>query len=871
MITACSPEQPLVLAERLPGYYVTLNPVRTDLLARAVNRVIRFAKHTTNDSDILSRRWFALDFDPVRPSGISATDAEHEAALDRMQQCKDWLRTQGWPDPVLADSGNGGHLLYRIDIPNDTASTELVKGCLQPLGLLFTDDQVIVDLSTYNASRIWKVYGTLAAKGDSTSDRPHRLAKLLQAPSRIEVVSFNLLAQLAAMVPTAPKEQSTKGSFDLAAWISHHQIPVIAEAPWSGGCKWIVNPCPWNPEHTNRSAFIVQLANGAIAAGCHHASCAGNDWAALRALFDSGQKLAPDATDSHGQPGQLPEQERITQVKRLLRFGAEAELFHTPAGDPFASIPVNGHVENWPLKSKRFRQWLHRRYYQETQGAPKNQALQEAIGVFESKANFEASECPVFTRLAAQDGRIYLDLGNDTWEAVEIDLDGWRVLSDVPVKFRRARGMSSLPDPVRSASCINKLRRFVNIANEQDWMLLVAWLIAAFRPHGPYPILVLHGEQGSAKSTTSRVLRGLLDPNTAPLRGEPRDQRDVMIAASNGWVISFDNLSRIPHWLSDTLCRLATGGGFSTRELYTDSEEALFDAQRPLILNGIEELGTRGDLLDRALILYLPSIPEHKRESESKFWSDFEAARPTLLGGLLDVVSGALARLPNIQLPKKPRLADFAVWVTAAEPLLGWSEGAFMDAYVQNQSATNDLALEASPIAAAIQALVRDGEIEATATDLLQTLQRYAGENAGSQRSWPANGQGLSNALRRLAPNLRKSGIEVSFSRGPNRSRRRLITVRNIASTSSASSEEANLSTVYRTQMDTNVGRLDEAGHISVRQDCSETQDLNRTLDGVDDADARMHKSEPVPVVTAIVGQGHLGQQIRTCRIEGEL
>ena len=198
------------LSGKAPGVYVTLNPVRTDLLARAVNRVIRFAKNTTSDSDILSRRWFALDFDPVRPSGISATDAEHEAALDRMQQCKDWLRTQGWPDPVLADSGNGGHLLYRIDLPNDAASTDLVKRCLQALGLLFSDDQVIVDLSTYNASRIWKVYGTLAAKGDNTPDRPHRLAKLLEVPSRIEVVSPELLAQLAAMVPTAPKEHSTK-------------------------------------------------------------------------------------------------------------------------------------------------------------------------------------------------------------------------------------------------------------------------------------------------------------------------------------------------------------------------------------------------------------------------------------------------------------------------------------------------------------------------------------------------------------------------------------------------------------------------------------------------------------------------------------
>jgi hypothetical protein len=620
------------LSGRVPGVYVTLNPVRADLLARAANRTVPYAKKTTGDSDIVSRRWLLIDFDAVRPSGISATDVEHEAALEGARLCRDWLRSQGWPEPILADSGNGGHLLYRLDLANEPTNTELMKHCLQALGLRFTDSRVIVDLSTYNASRIWKVYGTVAAKGDNTPDRPHRVAKLLNVPSLIEVVSPELLAQLAAMLPTTPQKQNTKGSFNLAAWISQYQIPAVSDAPWNGGHKWILNPCPWNPEHTNRSAFVVQLANGAIAAGCLHASCAGKDWAALRALFDSDEKSAGDADsyqDSH--PGQLREQEKLTQVKRLLSLGSEARLFHTPSGDLFASIPVNGHVENWPLKSRRFRHWLLGRYYAETQGAPKNQALQEAIGIFESKANFEGSEHPVFTRLAERDGKIYIDLGNDAWEAVEIDSSGWRVISDVPVKFRRARGMAPLPYPVRNGSGVSELRRFVNVASEQDWILLVAWLVAAFRPAGPYPVLVLHGEQGSAKSTTARLLRSLLDPNTAPLRGEPRDLRDVMIAATNAWVLSYDNLSRIPGWLSDAFCRLATGGGFATRELYTDSEEMLFDAQRPLILNGIEELANRGDLLDRSLILYLPSIPEEQREAETKFWGDVEAARPTIL------------------------------------------------------------------------------------------------------------------------------------------------------------------------------------------------------------------------------------------------
>jgi hypothetical protein len=596
------------LSGKVPGVYVTLNPVRRELLARRVNRVLPFAKNTTSDSDILSRRWLPIDFDPLRPAGVSATEAEHDAALSRAVLCADWLSGKGWPAPLCADSGNGAHLLYRLDIPNDPASTELVKRCLQALGFQFDDDQVIVDPATYNASRIWKVYGTLAAKGDNTPDRPHRLAKLLDVPACIEVVSCEFLEQLAAILPASPKRQSANSSFDLPTWISQSQLSVASESPWNGGHKWILNPCPWNPEHTNKSAYIVRFASGGIAAGCHHASCADNDWKALRGLVDSNEKAtaSEDNRQEEHQAGQFRKQEKLTQAKRLLLLGADAELFHTPGDELFASIVVGEHVENWPLRSKQFRQWLQRRYFLDTQSAPKSQALQEAIGIFESRARFEGPECPVFTRLAEKDGKIYLDLGNEAWEVVEIDRHGWCVRSDVPVKFRTARGMSQLAYPTRGAGGVSELRRFVNVGNDQDWMLLVAWLVAGFRPHGPYPILVLHGEQGSAKSTTSRVLRALLDPNTAPLRGEPRNLHDVMIAASNGWVISFDNLSRIPHWLSDALCRLATGGGFSTRELYTDSDEVLFDAQRPLILNGIEELANRGDLLDRSVILYLP-------------------------------------------------------------------------------------------------------------------------------------------------------------------------------------------------------------------------------------------------------------------------
>ncbi|HLA81363.1 MAG TPA: hypothetical protein VJP78_07080 [Thermoleophilia bacterium] len=190
-------------SDQAPGVYVTLNPVLPDLLARTSNRAKGWAENTTTDSQIVRRRWLPLDFDAVRPSGISSTDAQHEAALERARECQDWLVGLGFsPDSlVLADSGNGAHLLVRLDLPNDDESTALVNRCLKAADLYLSDDTVKVDCGVGNAARIWKVYGTLAAKGDNVPDRPHRLAALLEFPKRQKVAPHELLERLAARAP----------------------------------------------------------------------------------------------------------------------------------------------------------------------------------------------------------------------------------------------------------------------------------------------------------------------------------------------------------------------------------------------------------------------------------------------------------------------------------------------------------------------------------------------------------------------------------------------------------------------------------------------------------------------------------------------
>jgi len=480
-----------------------------------------------------------------------------------------------------------------------------------------------------------------------------------------------------------------------------------------------------------------------------------------------------------------------TQAQHLVDLAMTqcTALFHTPDGEAYASLPVAGHTETWPLRVKGFRRWLARLFYDAMDKVPGAQALHDALTVLEGEAQYKGAEHPVFTRLAAQGDVIYLDLGNPQWQAVEVTAQGWRVLDQVPVQFRRARGMLPLPVPTTGGS-LALLRDFLNLGSDEDWYLLVAWLLAALRPSGPYPVLVLYGEQGSAKSTQVRVLRSLLDPNAAALRTTPRDERDLVIAATNSWCIALDNLSHLQDWLSDALCRLATGSGFATRELYSNDEEAIFQVQRPIVLNGIEELATRADLLDRAIVLYLPRIPENKRQEEATFWARFEQERPAILGALLDIVSQGMQALPTVQLARLPRMADFAKWSCATAPACGWTAEDFLQAYSRVREASHVLTLEASPVGMLLWAFIKQEPQETwegTASALLAALEQFAAggpigpgkvrppDPVTKQKTWPKNGRAMSNALRRLAPTLRTVGVDVVFDRESGGSRQRTI------------------------------------------------------------------------------------------------
>lgn len=453
-----------------------------------------------------------------------------------------------------------------------------------------------------------------------------------------------------------------------------------------------------------------------------------------------------------------PEEPR-TQAQTLIELAGECTLFHTRDGEAYATVPVDGHSETHRLRSKTFRTWLNGRFYAKEQKPPGSQAMQDALGVLEAKAIFEGPEREVFIRVAGYDGAIYVDLCNDKWEAVRITRDKWEIVTDSPVAFRRTRAMLPLPRPERPGN-LALLKEHI-VKDDDSVALLCAWLVQSFRPKGPYPLLAWIGEQGTGKSTRTRQVRSLVDPSSVPVRSQPRTEQDLILGADNGWILAFDNLSGVAPWLSDALCRLSTGGGFGTRELYSDREEVLFFALRAVLLNGIEDLTTRPDLADRTVTIALQPIPPDKRRPEREINEAFERDRPMILAGIFDAVCTALANIDSVQLESLPRMADFAQWAVAAEPAFPVPKGTFLKAYEGNRQEAVEAAIESDTVASAVRTLLQDEpRWEGTMGELLDALRPCLPNPDKPPRDFPRSARKLSGHLKRLAPSLRAIGIE---------------------------------------------------------------------------------------------------------------
>jgi len=449
---------------------------------------------------------------------------------------------------------------------------------------------------------------------------------------------------------------------------------------------------------------------------------------------------------------------------RLIRFfHTEGHaLFRTSDGSGYASVHFDGRQEALKIQSPAFKQWLAGLYYAKTKQGLGQEAVNAAVAALNAEAvHGTPGTQEVHVRVASAAGAIYLDLGNEDGDVVEVTKGGWRLVKSPPVHFRRPKGLKSLPKPERGGS-VEELFSIFEVPSASDRRLLIAWMLACLRPTGPYPVLELQGEQGSGKSTLMRLIRDVVDPGAAPVRSAPHSERDLSLAAYNNRCVAFDNLSALPQWLSDAICRMSTGGAHATRENYSDLDEIIVDVQGPVMMTGIERLTASADLLDRTISIELPNIPDHKRRRESEMRAKFEKARPRILGALL---TGTVAALRNQSRSKREnltRMADFESWVSGAGVGLGWPDGTFQSDYRENRQRAHQRVIDADPVARGLCDLVAKQPFAGTASALLEALSSM--ELAEADRL-PKDAAALGGRLRRLSPALRGRGVHVEFDR----------------------------------------------------------------------------------------------------------
>jgi hypothetical protein len=447
--------------------------------------------------------------------------------------------------------------------------------------------------------------------------------------------------------------------------------------------------------------------------------------------------------------------------KLINRFAEEQDLFRTPDGTTFADLVVEGIRQTWPIRSKQFKneyiRFLRRQIGPLLDTDPiaalfvgsalTKAAINKGIDDFDMRATCSPIERKVHVRVAQDGADFYIDLCDPGWHAIRITSLGWSVVQSPPVRFRRAIGMQSLPFPERGKS-INLLRPFLNVS-DSDFILVVAFMLTALRPFLKYPIYICYGMHGSAKTDLLRIIRSLVDPSEAATTPLPLSGRDLFISAKNSHMQAFENVSNLSRAMSDFLCRLATGGAFRMRRLFSDGDETLFAGARPIMLEGIANVAVEADMLSRAIICTID--PLRTRKLDSVLAEELARARPGILGALLDMAVVGIRQGPETRLDDPPRMYDFAHWAVAC----GVTD--FEKSYAGNRQNAINVILAHDALASSLRAL-------------LAKRPRWAGTAQGlfdelGPSIKVANAKVLSDDLRRLAPMLLTIGIELQFDR----------------------------------------------------------------------------------------------------------
>jgi len=471
-------------------------------------------------------------------------------------------------------------------------------------------------------------------------------------------------------------------------------------------------------------------------------------------------KISPALIESES-----PKKEAIANVLVKLAIKNSFELWHTVNNDAYITVPVNNHKEHYKLssKSRAIRIWLGRigsDFMDKTVGGS---TIKDVINVLEGKAIYDGKEYELHIRKAQYDNKIYVDMGDPSWSVIEISRDGWKIIKECNVKFKRSKNMLPLPVPERGGE-IDDLKDLINATNEENWILTLAWLTQAFWCRGPYAHLYLRGPQGTMKSYIMKILKTISDPSAAIKRNLTNSEQDTAIALGSESITCFDNLSGIMDRLADLFCIASTGGVSAKRALYTDDEESVIRVKCAILMNGIDDLGQRGDLLDRTIVLDLEKAEFRKTEKEID--AEIDEKKAKLFGALLDMTAQGLENIDSIELDNPPRMADFAAWACAC---LDGAAKRFMEIYTEARENTSVDLADMNRLPMAIYSFVRNRpkqSWEGNASLLLADINHYAGVIPGHEtEGWPTTPDKMGSELRRFSPSLESKGIITTYKR----------------------------------------------------------------------------------------------------------
>ncbi len=463
----------------------------------------------------------------------------------------------------------------------------------------------------------------------------------------------------------------------------------------------------------------------------------------------------------------------LTQALVTLALESEMTLFNDGDSSAYATLPHLGKGIAVQVSSSSFSLWLRHFAHIKLERAVSSGPLRDGAATLEAVALFDQPTFPVHVRIAGNSEGIVVDLGGKDGLKVRIRGDGWRLEPVSDFMFVRGSGFQPLPQPQDGGS-LSTLQTFFGL-DDQNYRLLLAFLINALKPDGPYFILLVEGEQGSGKSFFCEAIKRILDPNAATRLRLPEKPQDLMIQAKEYRLLNFDNASGMGADMSDALCSLATGGGIAVRKLYTDGELYVMTHSRPFVINGIGGYASRPDLMERGIPIRLEPMPEGSRKTEAELMAEFELALPGILGCLYTALAHALNVFDTTEPPRHLRMADAARWIKAASGAIEEDQNALINAIASAQREFVVDRINEDPLVMKLRALARLKTFEGYIGELFAELMDEIGFSLA--RSLPKSPAHLSNQLKRMRPAMQQAGVLVEFLEKDRKGRRVRVSV----------------------------------------------------------------------------------------------